>query len=203
MRTVSTAAHRRTAARLAAAAVLAVVAVAVVGCADAVTGSARVDPSDVGAYRAAASSSAAASAEKERADADYAVCATSTTAAGQMLSSYNAFVTALNATQQYGALQGKDLAAAAALDRGVGEIRGALRPATGDAVRAAATALADRSAALAAVVRAKGRGELNAASGGFLQARDGLLGTCRPFTAGVAEGSSGSTTPTPTGAAPR
>lgn len=196
--------HHRTTARLvAAASVLAAVSVALVGCADAVSGSARVDPSDVGVYRAAASSSAAASAEKERVDADYAVCSTSTTAAGQMLSAYNAFVTALNATQQYGALQGKDLAAVAALDRGVGDIRGALRPATGDAVRAAATTLADRSGALAGVVRAKGRGELNAASGGFLQARDGLLGTCRPFSAGAAGGSSGPTTPTPSGTAPR
>ncbi|WP_299577002.1 hypothetical protein [uncultured Williamsia sp.] len=200
---MSTAAHRRTTARLAAVSVLAMVTVAVVGCSDAVTGSARVDPSDVGAYRAAESSSAAASAEKERTDADYAVCSTSTTAAGQMLSAYNVFVTALNATQNYGALQGKDLVAVAALDRGVAEIRRALSPATSDAVRAAATTLADRSGALAGVVRAKGRGELNAASGGFLQARDGLLGTCRPFSAGAAAGSSGSATPTPSGAAPR
>ena len=197
---MSTPAHHRTAARLVAAvSVFAAASVAVAGCADAVTGAARVDPSDVGAYRAAVSSSAAASVETQRTDADYTVCSTSAAVAGRMLSAYNAFVTALNATQEYGALQGKDLAAVAALDRGVEEIRGALRPATSEAVRSAGTTLADRSGALAGAVRAKGRGELNTASGGLLRARDGLLGTCRPFAAGAAGVSAA---PTPSVSAP-
>lgn len=200
---MSTAVRPRVTARLCAALAAAAVCVTVAGCADAVSGTARVDASDVGAYRAAVSSAAAASAEKERTDADYAVCSTATTAAGQMLSAYNTFVTALNRTQDYGALAGKDLAAATALDRGVGTIRGALRPTNSEAVRAAASTLADRSGVLAGVVRAKGRGELNAASGGFLQARDGLLATCRPFSAGATVAPSGSPAPSTSGTAPR
>ncbi|MEH3155289.1 MAG: hypothetical protein PGN29_08035 [Gordonia paraffinivorans] len=200
---MSTAVRPRVGARLTAALLAAAACVVVAGCADAVTGTARVDASDVGAYRADLSSSAAASAEQERTDADYAVCSTATTAAGQMLSAYNAFVTALNQTQDYGALRGKDVAAVNALDRGVGQIRGALGSATSDAVRAAATTLADRSGALSGVVRAKGRGELNAASSGFLRARDGLLGTCRPFSVGAGAAPSGSPVPSTTGTAPR
>lgn len=200
---MSTAVRSRVAPRLCAALAATVLCACAAGCADAVSGTASVDASDVGAYRAAVSSAAAASAEKERTDADYAVCATSTTAAAQMLSAYNTFVTALNRTQDYGALAGKDLAAAAALDRGVGEIRGALRSTNSEAVRAAATTLVDRSGALAGVVRAKGRGELNAASGGFLQARDGLLGTCRPFSTAASTTPSGSPAPSTSGTAPR
>ena len=178
---MSTAVRLRPSARLVVAAVLAALAFGAVGCADDVSGTARVDAADLGAYRAEMSASASASARDDRNAADYAACSTATSASAAMLAAYNPFVTSLNATQAYGALKGADLAAIAALDRGAASVRAALAPATGDAIRGAATRLADRAGALAAVIRAKGRDDLNGASSAFRSARDDVLAACRAF----------------------
>ncbi|GAA2070560.1 hypothetical protein [Williamsia deligens] len=176
----------------------------IAGCSTAVDGTARVDAADASAYRADVSSSAQAASTQARERADYTACSTATSSVVTMLRSYNSFVTALNATQDYAALKGADLAAVDALTRGAGAVRGALATDTGPQVRSAAVAVADRSDALAGVVRAKGRGELNAASGGFLRARDDLLAVCRPVAAPTSSvPSTSAAAPPPAPTAPR
>jgi stage V sporulation protein SpoVS len=192
---VPTPVRTRIVARCVAAAVCIVLPLCVAGCSTAVDGAARVDPADASAYRSA---EASASAERARSDADYSVCSGATAAAAAMLSAYNSFVTALNEKQEYASLEGADLDAISALDRGTRDIRGSLAATNSDGVRSAAAALADRSGALAGVIRAKGRTELNTASSGFLRARDGVLAACRSFTvpaSGAPSSSAPRTTP--------
>ncbi len=107
----------------------------------------RVDPSDVGAYRAAVSSSAAASVRRSG--------PTPTTRCARRRRRWPAGCCPLqrvrHGTQRDPGVRrapGQGPRRRGRLDRGVEEIRGALRPATSEAVRSAATTLADRSGAL-------------------------------------------------------